>query len=203
MSLPLFDPAVVPPGVPVRGNRFSRWLGRLLLRLGGWRIEGRFPDAPKMQIIVVPHTSNWDFVIGIQAVIALGIDAHWLAKHTLFESCLGPVLRRLGGIPVNRQAPRGAVEQIVERFNARPALMLAITPEGTRRKVQHWKSGFYRIAWQARVPLVPVFIDYRRKVIGILPPHPLSGDYDADLPAIRKLFADVTPKRPSCFQNPG
>lgn len=169
------------------------------MRLSGWKVEGRFPDTPKMQIIVAPHTSNWDFVVGIQAVIAMGIDAHWVAKHNLFEGPLGPLLRWLGGVPVNRQAPQGAVGQIVDLYKSRSAMMLAITPEGTRKKVDRWKSGFYRIAMQTQVPLVPVYMDYRRKVIGILEPFALSGDYPSDLVAIQALFSNVSPRRPACF----
>jgi len=196
---PLFDPDAVPPGVPVRGNGLTRWLGRQLLRFSGWRVAGRFPDSGKILIIVAPHTSNWDFLTGIQAVFALGLDAHWMAKHSLFDTALGPLLRWLGGIPVNRQAPQGAVEQVVDRFQSSRRLMLAITPEGTRKKVERWKSGFYRIARQARVPLVPVSIDYRRKVVEIHDPFPVSGDYAADLPAIQGIYDHVTPKRPTCF----
>jgi len=170
-----------------------------MMRISGWRIEGCFPDVPKMQIIVAPHTSNWDFISGIQAVFALGIDAHWVAKHTLFQTPLGPVFRWLGGVPVDRTAPRGAVEQIVEIFASRPQMMLAITPEGTRKKVERWKSGFYRIANQANVPLVPIALDYRRKVITILKPFEITGDYEADLPEIQNLFSQALPRRPACF----
>lgn len=184
---------------PRRGNRFSRWLGRRLLLLFGWKIEGQFPDCPKLLVVVAPHTSNWDFVLGILTVFSLGLDARWVAKHTLFNPPFGWLLRRLGGIPVDRRAAHGFVNQLVAAYKNESQLLLAITPEGTRKKVKQWKSGFHQIASRANVPLVPASIDYSRKSISILPVFPLSGSFQDDLPAIQNLFTDVVARHPENF----
>lgn len=186
-------------GFPQRGNPFSRWLGRTVLSLSGWKIEGQIPAVPKLLVVVAPHTSNWDFFIGILVVFRLGLDAHWIAKHTLFESPLGGVLRWLGGIPVDRRAAHGVVNQLVDVYEKQPQLLLAITPEGTRKKVKQWKSGFHHIAIRANVPLVPATIDYGCKTVRIYPVVALSGAYQHDLLTVQTLFSDVVPRHPQNY----
>ena len=181
----------LPPSLPRRGNAFSRALGRTLLALGGWRIEGEFPDRPKLVAIVAPHTSNWDFVIGIAAVYALGLRVRFLGKHTLFRPPLGGLMRWLGGVPVNREAPQGLVPQAVEAIDKAGAIFLGITPAGTRSSTRPWKSGFYHIAHAARVPILPIAFDGEHRLIRLFAPFETSGDYDADLPRLLALYAGI------------
>lgn len=182
---------LLPPAIPRRGNAFSRLLGNTLLALGGWRMEGEFPDRPKLLAIVAPHTSNWDFVLGIAAVYALGLDLRFLAKHTLFNPWIGWLMRWFGGTPVNREAPHGLVAQVVELFEREPAVFLAVTPAGTRRRGTPWKSGFYHMAHAARVPILPFAFDGERRAIRIFAPFETSGDYGADLPRLLAHFEGI------------
>jgi 1-acyl-sn-glycerol-3-phosphate acyltransferase len=182
---------VLPDCLPRRGNAFSRIVARALLAAWGWRIEGEFPPRPKMVAIVAPHTSNWDFIVGILAVFAIGMRVRFLAKHTLFNPLLGPLMRWFGGSPVNREAPQGTVAQAVSLIESEPAVLLAITPAGTRSSVKPWRSGFYNIAHAAGVPILPIVFDGGRRAIRLLPPFDTSGDYEADLPRLRALYEGV------------
>ena len=181
----------LPPSLPNRGNAFSRVLGYAALTLGGWRIEGEFPDQRKLVVIVAPHTSNWDFPIGISAVFALGLRARFIGKHTLFHPPLGWLMRWFGGIPVNREAPQGMVPQAVEAIEKASRIFLAITPSGTRSSTKPWKSGFYRIAVAARVPIMPIALDGEHRTIRLFPAFEPGGDYEADLPRLRAYFEGV------------
>ena len=185
-SFPLPHPALRQP----RGW-FWRAIGKTYLRLGGWRIEGTFPTDPKFVTIVAPHTSNWDFPLGVAVIFALELRASWLGKHTLFETPLQGFFRWLGGIPVNRSASHGVVGDSVQAFAAVPALLLALAPEGTRKGVSRWKSGFYAIAMGAGVPIMPVAFDFQKRVVSLMPPFNPSGNLDQDLPLIQALFRDV------------
>ena len=182
---------VLPDCLPSRGNLFSSIVSRALLSLGGWRIEGEFPPEPKTVAIVAPHTSNWDFIVGILAVFAIGIRVRFLAKHTLFKGPLGWLMRWFGGMPVNREAPQGLVPQVVEAIEKSERVFLAITPAGTRSSTKPWKSGFYHIAVAAKVPIMPVIFDGPSRAIRLLPTFAPSGDYDADLPKLLALYAGV------------
>ncbi len=191
------DDMVIPDSLPRRGNRLTRAVGRLLLRLGGWRLTGEFPDAPKFVVAAAPHTSNWDGLWAIALFLATGVDFHWMAKKELFAlPLLGRLFRWLGGVPVDRQAPRGLVEQVVDQFREREAFLLVITPEGTRRRVERWKTGFYRIAHAAQVPIVLGFVDYPRRLLGIGPTFVPTGEMDREIAAMRAFFAQMTGRHP-------
>lgn len=180
----------LPPSVPRTGSgRFARWCARTLLRLGGWRVVGAFPDVPKAVLIGAPHSSNWDGVWGFAAKIALGLDMRVFAKHQLFRWPFGPLLRRLGVIPVNRGDARGLVEQMQERFRQEERFWLGIAPEGTRKRVERWKPGFWKIAKAAGVPVVPAYFHYPEKIIGVGEPFFLGDDMDADIARIRAWYA--------------
>ena len=181
----------LPACMPSRGNAFSSAFSSALLGLMGWRIDGDFPPEPKMVAIVAPHTSNWDFVVGILAVFAIGIRVRFLAKHTLFKGPLGWFMRWCGGMPVNRAAPQGLVPQAVEAIEKSERIFLAITPAGTRSSTRPWKSGFYHIAVAARVPIFPVIFDGPNKAIRFLPAFEPTGNYEADLPRLLALYAGV------------
>lgn len=190
-------------GSPPPPRSTAERLGAFVLRLLGWRISGDLPAAPKGIVIVAPHTSNWDFLLGLACGYAAGLLSRWpygfYIKAVLFRGPLGTALRALGGIPIDRSAPHDAVRLGVERLGARGRYLLAITPEGTRRRTEHWRSGFYHIARSAGVPVVPVAFDYGRRECRIGPEYRLTGDMEADLEAFRRFYAGVTGRHPERF----
>jgi len=181
----------LPPSFPRRGNAFSRVLGHAGLAVFGWRIEAQFPDRAKLIAIVAPHTSNWDFPIGISAVFALGLGVRFLGKDSLFRPPLGWLMRWFGGMPVIRESPQGAVGQVVAMIEAERAVFLAITPAGTRSSAAPWRSGFYHIAHAARVPILPIAFDGEHRLIRLFAPFTTTGDYDADVAKILALYAGI------------
>jgi len=181
----------LPPRVPRRGNVLSRTLARGLLALFGWRVDGEFPDRPKMVAIVAPHTSNWDFVVGILVVFALGLRVRFLGKHTLFNPWLGWLMRWLGGTPVIRDTPQGAVADAAEMIAREERILLGIAPEGTRRRGTPWRSGFYNIALAAKVPILPAAFDYGRRSLRLFPLFEPTGNYEADLARLQALYEGV------------
>jgi len=187
------------PALPRRGNALTRAFGRLVLSLLGWHIEGEFPDRGKLVCIVAPHTSNWDFVIGLAAVFALGLDIRWLGKHTLFRGPAGPLMRWLGGIPVDRRSPHGYITQLTRAFHEQDRFLIGIAPEGTRRRVERWRTGFYFIAESAGVPIVLCYLDYVAKVAGIGPVVVPTGSLEQDLRGLMVFYRGVRAKRPACF----
>jgi 1-acyl-sn-glycerol-3-phosphate acyltransferase len=182
------------PSVPRRGGPIRAAIGRAILRLFGWGIGGGPPDVAKCVVIAAPHSSNRDFFVGIAVVFALRLDAHFIGKAELFRGPLGPLMRWLGGLAVDRRHPEGVVEQAVAMFQARDRLMLALAPEGTRKPVPRWKSGFYRIALGAGVPIVPGYFDNRRRMVGFGPAFYPTGNAEADLAALRAFYAPI-PRR--------
>lgn len=177
--------------LPRRGNTLLPSFGRAVLDAFGWRVAGALPDRRKFVIVVAPHTSNWDFVFGAATMLALDLEIYWIGKHTLFREPFGRFMRWLGGVPVDRSSPKGLVEQIVDAFQRRDQMVLAITPEGTRKQVRHWKTGFHRIARGANVPIVPVFLDYERRVVGIGPAFETTENTEDDVKAIRVFYENI------------
>lgn len=167
-----------------------------LLRLFGWQVVYVPPRAAKAVIILYPHTSNWDFVIGVLARSAIALPVRFAGKDSLFRRPFGALFRRLGGIPVNRRASTGFVAQLTAEFERRQSFYLAIAPEGTRRATDRLRSGFYRLALAAGVPLGLAFIDYPRREIGIVDYLTLSGDPAADLARIAEVYAGRMGKYP-------
>ncbi|MCZ6856142.1 MAG: 1-acyl-sn-glycerol-3-phosphate acyltransferase [Gammaproteobacteria bacterium] len=153
------------PNLPTRGNRFTAFVGRLLFRVMGWRIEGEFPNQSKLIVAVAPHTSNTDFFLAMAIVSGLGLHASYFAKQSLFKFPLRPLMVALGGIPVDRSSSQGLIGQMVEHFEKTEKLVLGITPEGTRGKVGEWKRGFALIAQAANVPILPAILDVESKVV--------------------------------------
>jgi 1-acyl-sn-glycerol-3-phosphate acyltransferase len=184
---------VLGDSLPKRGNGFSTWLAQASLSLFGWRIEGDFPDVAKLVIILAPHTSGWDFFIGVAAKFALGIRVKFLGKDTLFRWPTNRLMRWLGGIPVDRSSPHGVVGQVVEDFARREQLALAVAPQGTRRKGAPWREGFYHIALGAGVPIVPVTLDYARRVLGIGLPLRPTGDRENEIARLKNFCTGAYP----------
>jgi 1-acyl-sn-glycerol-3-phosphate acyltransferase len=186
----------IPPAIPRRGWVWPRVLGRAVLKVAGWGFEGTIPNLAKGVIIVAPHTSNWDFVIGAAGMLALDLELRFLGKHTLFEGPLAPLMRGLGGIPVDRSQPgSGVVEEMADRFTSEEKLLLALSPEGTRRSVERWKTGFHRIAKAAGVPIFAVALDYGPRLIRFGPLLTPTEDLDADVTVFQEFFAGATGKK--------
>lgn len=180
----------VPVGstVPRRHYGLLRLLGLWILRRMDWRSEGTFPDQPKLVIAIAPHSSTWDFIVGAAFLYVLGLRVSFIAKHTLFFWPLGGFMRWLGGIPVNRAQPEDLTDAMAAAFGKREQLWLAITPEGTRTEGARFKSGFYRIARAAGVPIMPVYFNYRQRVTGFLPLVEPGDDIAAGVAQVRDLL---------------
>ena len=183
------------PQVPGGGNGLTRFIGRTAMRLSGWRLLGEFPDRPKVIVAVAPHTSNFDFVLTAMVIWSLGLRASYLAKRSLFRFPLGVVMRYFGGIPVDRSAPQGLVEQMTARFQAAPQLVLGITPEGTRGSVSRWKLGFALIAQSAEVPVLPAIINYRKRIVEFHPLIDKLDDRNETLATLQSAAATGAPRR--------
>ena len=168
----------------------------LYLKGAGWRLTGEVPSARRFVLIAAPHTSNWDLPMTLAIVFAFRLKIYFLAKHSLFTPPFGIFLRWLGGVPVDRSKANNFVEQAIELFSTHEDLILVVPPEGTRKQVRYWKSGFYHIACGAQVPIVLGFIDFKRKVAGFGGSHVPSGNFDADLAAIQAFYAGITGKNP-------
>jgi 1-acyl-sn-glycerol-3-phosphate acyltransferase len=168
-----------------------RALGRLTLWIARFRIEGAIPERAKLVVIVAPHTSNWDFVIGLAARYVVHVRIAWLGKHTLFVWPIGVLFRHWGGIPVDRRSSHDVVAQAVARFADREQLVLAIAPEGTRKAVSRWKTGFWHIAKGAGVPIVPVALDWGRRVVRIGDAVQPGESVDDDVEQLRRFFDGV------------
>lgn len=190
---------LVPATAPRRNSPLLRALGRGALRLARWRIVSPLPAVPKFVAVVAPHTSNWDFFIGLGVLFALDLEVRWLGKHTIFRGPAAPLLRALGGRPVRRDTPEGVVAEVAELVRSEPRVILALAPEGTRRKVAGWRTGFYRIAEAAGVPIVPVWFDFSRREIGIGTPLQPTGDMAADVAALQSVFRPEMARYPELY----
>lgn len=187
---------VIGDALPRRGNRLSQSIAQTLMSIFGWRIAADdIPNLGKFVLVGAPHTSNWDFLLTMSTQYALGIRISWLAKSSLFRWPFRGIMEWLGGVPVDRANRNGGiVNQTIEAFNRRDQFIIAIMPEGTRSKVNEWKTGFYRIAEGAKVPLVLVRFDYGRKVMGIGPTIQPTGDLEADMKTIQSHYTGIKGK---------
>jgi 1-acyl-sn-glycerol-3-phosphate acyltransferase len=175
--------------MPTLPDGVRRKLCRLALCAAGWGLAGEFPDVARLVLIVAPHSSWWDGFWGLLVKVAIGANVRFMGKQELFQTPLGGTLRALGGMPVDRGATKGVVEQMVEEFNRRDALWLGVAPEGTRKAVKRWRSGFWHIAHGAGVPILPVAFHYPTKTIVVGQPLPTSADMAADVARLRAFYA--------------
>jgi 1-acyl-sn-glycerol-3-phosphate acyltransferase len=159
-----------------------------LAALGGWRYVGEVPSARRLVCLAFPHTDNLDGALLVLLARSVGLTISWMVKDAWGKGPAGALVRGAGGIPIDRSKPNGMVGQMVEAFQRADGLHLFIPPEGTRKRTEHWKSGFYRIAIGAGVPVAPAFLDYRTKTGGIGPPIPMTGDVRADMNRIREYY---------------
>jgi len=187
---------VVPPAFPRRGSALWRWIGRSVMRLTGWRFAGAFPDTARFVIAVAPHTSNWDFLHGAAAMFALDLRLSFIGKHTLFVWPASAFLRWMGGIPVDRSSAHGAVGEAIASFAGASSRVLVIAPEGTRRKVERYKTGFLHIARGAGVPVVLVGLDYGTRTVRIGPVIEVGEDIEAERVRVEAHFARIPGRYP-------
>ncbi len=178
-------------------NPFAEWLGRTVLSLMGWRIEGKLPQLDKFVVIGAHHTSNWDFVIFLAVKFVLRLNVRWFGKHSIFRWPFAAILQRWGGIPMRRHLRLNSVEQAIQSFREHSEFILVLSPEGTRKKVERWRMGFYHIALGAGVPVVLGALDYGRKRVVIGPVFSPTGDMPADLAYILTYYQAVTAKKPA------
>lgn len=169
----------------------ARRLAFLVLRWIGWQPVFTPPPGSRSVIIVYPHTSNWDFPLGILFRCCCGIPFNWAGKDSLFCGPAKWLFLKLGGVPINRREPNGTTARLAEAFAQRDSFHLCIAPEGTRSRVGHWKTGFYHLARSVNVPVGLGFIDYGRKRLGIERWIMLTGDRNADLSIIREYYAGI------------
>lgn len=174
-------------------------ISKFVLWLKGWKVVGEIPNIKKYVIVAAPHTSNWDFVIGRAFGYLLGIEAKFLGKSQLFKPPHGWLFRFMGGIPVDRTKHNSLVEFTIDLFDNREELVLGLAPEGTRKRVERWKQGFYHIAIGANVPIVLSFMDYKKKEAGVGKILYPSGNLDEDMSIIEEFYKSVTPKFPAYF----
>ena len=186
---------VLGPAIPRRGSALMRAVGRAVLALLGWRVEGEVPNLPKFVVAVAPHTSNWDFVVGAAAMFALDLRLAFIGKHTLFRGPLGVLMRWMGGLPVDRSSPHGVVAESVRAFSHAERRILAIAPEGTRKRVPQFKSGFLQIARGAGVPVVLAALDYQARCVRFGPTFEPGEDIEAERRKTEAFFAPIRGRR--------
>lgn len=173
--------------------RLSRWILRRL----GFELVGRQPEPEHTVMIASPHTSNWDFPLAMLIGWSLGLKMRWLAKREMFGPGSGWLFRRLGGIPVDRGSAESVVDDMVDLFTPGQRMTIVVPVSGTRGHTAYWKSGFYRIARAANVPVVPAFVDYEKNTCGVGEPIELTGDVGADMDRFRSFYDGIVGKHPA------
>jgi len=185
-------PDVVPLYSPPPGAGWKSRCAHAALRAFGWRLRYAGLPGPKGVIVAYPHTSNWDFFVGIATIWTLGLPIRWVGKESLFTgwfgTLVGPLLRSWGGRPVFRDHPTGMVGQLAAHMNAEPWCWLALSPEGTRARLDYWRSGFYHLARSIGAPVGVAYLDYPRREVGVAGFVKLGGDAEADMRAIARLL---------------
>lgn len=195
----MFPPA---SQLPQRGNALSRFLASMLLRAFGWRVASPPPDVPKAVIIGGPHTSNWDGVFTLAAMVVLHLDARVMIKDSAFRGPLGWLLRWLGAMPIDRNSAKDVVQQTVDQFVGNEKMVIIVAPEGTRDGASQWKSGFWRIAKAAGVPIIVATADYRKKEIAFPALVMPSDDMAADMATVLECYRGVEPRHPARLSVP-
>ena len=185
--MPKYDD-VLNAQMPRLGNRVTRAMGRGVLKLMGWTIKGSFPPEPKAVFIGLPHTSNWDFILFLSAMQAVGLKASWMMKKEAFFWPLGGLFKKLGGVPIERNSSQNITAQMADWFAANDKAWLGITPEGTRAKVETLKKGYLRIAYAAKVPVFLIGIDGKGKNVVVDKLWPITGDIEVDNREIKAYY---------------
>ena len=183
-----FDNPTINDSVPRMGNALTRWMAQSVINIMGLKIVGKFPDEKKLVYIGAPHTSNWDLIIAVCSMQAVGLRCSWMMKKQAFFWPLGGLFRRLGGVPIDRAAKNDIISQMAEWFESQDKAYLGITPEGTRSKVETYKRGYLRIAYAAKVTVFLIAIDAENKQVVLDKCWPLTGDIDVDNAAIKAYY---------------
>ncbi|MCB1647510.1 MAG: 1-acyl-sn-glycerol-3-phosphate acyltransferase [Pseudomonadales bacterium] len=178
-------------------SAFAHFFGKLVIRLSGWKVTGEAPDARDMMIVAAPHTSNWDAILLLGAAYTLNLRINWLVKNNLFVPVLGSILRYFGGVPVERSRNTNMVQRLVDEISNGTGTALVVPPAGTRGYTDHWKSGFYRIALAADIPVVCGFLDYDKKIAGLGPSFRLTGNVTEDMDRLRAFYEPITGRYPA------
>ena len=177
-------------------NLFAYTLGRVVMKVCGWKMEGQVPDSKKMIIIASPHTSNWDFIFLLGAAYCFRLSVNWLGKKSLFPPVWGAWMKYLGGVPIDRSKSSNMVQLLADDITAAPNFTLVIPASGTRRKTEYWKSGFYQIALAAKIPVVCGYLDYENKVACLGYSFVPTGDVTADMDKIREFYKPIKGRNP-------
>jgi 1-acyl-sn-glycerol-3-phosphate acyltransferase len=180
-----------------RCSTLAHYFGRLIYLVSGWQVEGDAPMHRSMLIIAAPHTTNWDAVYLLGAAYSLHLRINWLAKNSLFVPVIGSLIRFFGGVPVERSRSTNLVQRLAEQISSSNGTALVVPPSGTRAHTDYWKSGFYRIAMAANIPIVCGYLDYDKKVAGLGLTFFLTGNMTADMDRIRDFYAGVAAKYPA------
>lgn len=196
---PTFESNQVPEHLRANRSAFTRWFGKSFLRFFGWRVEGSIANAERVLITAAPHTSNWDAVLGLAAVLGLNVRLHFLGKHTIFVPGLKWFMRWLGGIPVNRQNPEGVIDQVNQLVDKHEGIVIVIAPEGTRKKAEKWKTGFLRIAEANDCKLQMAALDFPNKRIVMGDLYKPTGDNQLDIDNIKQWYSQFKGKFPDQF----
>ena len=179
-----------------------QWLGKILIKLSGWKIKGQISDLyenKKFVAIVAPHTSNWDAVVGLAAIAAVDLKVYFIGKHTVFKGILGKFMKYMGGIPVDRSKPGGIIKDALEQIKNIDGSLIAMSPEGTRSKVVEWKTGFLRIANDLKCKIIPASLDFSKKEILLGKAFTPSGNNEKDIADLKKYYSEFVPKHPERY----
>tara|TARA_B100000530_G_scaffold8123_1_gene6840 strand:- start:67 stop:657 length:591 start_codon:yes stop_codon:yes gene_type:complete len=179
----------IPERLRAHRSKILRKIARFGINISGWRINGKIPDEERIVIIAAPHTSNWDFILAMLAIFGLNIKVRWLGKHSIFKPGFKKFFEWLGGIPVYRDNPSSLIENIVNIVKKERSIVIAMTPEGTRKKVKRWKTGFLRIAKQTHSKILLISIDAPTKSIEIGKIFKPTGNSEEDLAYIQKYYS--------------
>ena len=188
-------PIAVPQHLKANRPKFIIKISSWILNLRKWEIDGVIPDDKRVVLVIGPHTSNWDFIIGILVILSLDAKINWIGKHTIFKRGFKRLLTKLGGIPVNRQDPSELFSKIREITKKSNGYLIGMAPEGTRKKVLKLKSGFIRIAKQTNSKIMLAGIDFKKKIVNLDNFFTASGNLDDDLDYVKNYFSRYTGKR--------
>ncbi len=179
--------------------KISQALSKLILKIAGWKVVVTLPAIDKSVICVAPHTSNWDFILGKLCYTSVGMTANFMIKKEWFNFPFNLIFGPMGGVPVERSKNNNLIDQIVTRFKTTKKFNIAITPEGTRKRNDKWKKGFYYIALKAEVPIQLAYIDYKDKVLSIEKLFTPTGDEKEDFKVINDYYKNVNARHPELF----
>ena len=177
----------------------SKAISKLILKILGWKVEAEIPELDKCVVVGAPHTSNTDFYLSMLFFLSRGMKISFIIKKEALFFPVAGLVKKLGGIPVDRSKRNNLIEELAIQFKAADKLLLMISPEGTRKKVSHWKRGFYYIAKEAQVPIVLAYIDYKHKTLGVGPVFMPSDDVESDLLKTKQFYKNINPKYPEMF----